>query len=242
LQAWRSFGSAAADYELGRPGWPVEAVDAPRVPSDATVLDLAAGTGKLTRVLVERFAHVIAVEPLEGMREVLEELVPGARVLAGEAEAIPLDDASVDAVFVAEAFHWFGGPPAVAEVARVLRPGGKLVMMWNERGGPTVPPLPDEYKRRIRERRDATAEWPYGDGKWRPAVEAGPFGPIKQASVLNAQELDRETMLASVRSWSWIASLSDDEREREVAELRELLPDETWTIPIRVDLYWTRRT
>jgi SAM-dependent methyltransferase len=241
LQAWRSFGSAAADYELGRPGWPVEAVDAAGVPRDATVLDLAAGTGKLTRVLVERFDRVIAVEPLAGMRAVLEEVVPDAEAIAGEAESIPLGDASVDAVFVAEAFHWFGGPAAVAEIARVLRPRGTLVVMWNERGGPTTPPLPDEYRRRVRERRKATAAWPYGDGKWRAALEAGPFGPIEQTSVPSVHELDRETMLSSVRSWSWIASLSEDEREAEVDALRALLPDGTWTTPIRVDVYWTRR-
>jgi SAM-dependent methyltransferase len=207
------------------------------------VLDLAAGTGKLTRVLVAHFDRVLAVEPLDEMRALLEELVPEAEALAGEAESIPLDDASLDAVFVAEAFHWFGGAPsAVAEIARVLRPGGTLVVMWNERGGSTEPPLPVEYRRRVRERREATAEWPYGDGRWRPAVEAGPFGPLGQASVPNEHVLDRETLLASVRSWSWIASLSDEEREQELAALGALLPDDTtWRVPIRVDVYWTRR-
>ena len=205
------------------------------------MLDLAAGTGKLTRLLVTRFARVIAVEPLDGMRAYLEELVPEADALAGEAEAIPLPDASVDAIFVGEAFHWFGGPAAVAEIARVLRPGGTLVLMWNERGGPTRPPLPEAYRSRIRERRVATAAWPYGDGKWRPAVEAGPFGPIEQVSVASVHELDRDTMLASVRSWSWIANLSEEEREAELRALGELLPEGSWTIPIRVDVFWARR-
>jgi SAM-dependent methyltransferase len=242
LQAWRSFGAAAADYERGRPGWPLEAVDAPGLPADSTVLDLAAGTGKLTRVLVQRFERVLAVEPLDEMRALLEELVPEAEALAGEAESIPLEDASVDAVFVAEAFHLFGGPPAVAEITRVIRPGGTLVLMWNERGGPTTPPLPEEYRRRVRERRQATAEWPYGGRKWRPAVESGPFGPIEEASVPNRHVLDRETMLASVRSWSWIAALEADERERELDALAELLPEGSWTTPIRVDVFWARRT
>jgi SAM-dependent methyltransferase len=241
LQAWRSFGSAAADYELGRPGWPVEAVDAPGIPRESAVLDLAAGTGKLTRVLVERFDRVLAVEPLDEMRAVLEELVPDAGAVAGEAESIPLDDASVDAVFVAEALHWFGGPPAVGEIARVLRPGGTLVLMWNEHGGPSTPPLPDEFLQRVRERRRATAEWPYGDGKWRAAVEAGPFGPIEEASFPNEHEIDREAMLASVRSWSWIAALERGERDRELSELGELLPDGHWTRRIRTDVFWTRR-
>jgi SAM-dependent methyltransferase len=241
LQAWRSFDAAAADYELGRPGWPLEAVDAPGLSADSTVLDLAAGTGKLTRVLVQRFERVLAVEPLDGMRALLEELVPEAEALAGEAESIPLADSSVDSVFVAEAFHWFGGPPAVAEIARVLRPGGTLVLMWNERGGPATPPLPEDFLRRVRELRRATAEWPYGGDKWRAAVEAGPFGPIEQASVPNEHAIDREGMLASIRSWSWIAALPEDEREEEVRALGELLPDERWTRGLRVDVFWAVR-
>src|SRR5215218_6216935 len=124
----RSFGRAAGSYELGRPGWPAEAVEiAARrlgLAGDAAVLDLAAGTGKLTRVLAERFASVTAVEPLDGMRAVLEAEVKGVRALAGTAEAIPLEAASVDAVFAAEAFHWFDAVRAVADMARVLRPDG----------------------------------------------------------------------------------------------------------------------
>jgi ubiquinone/menaquinone biosynthesis C-methylase UbiE len=122
-QAWRSFGDAAEVYELGRPGWPVEVTTVGDVPQSATVLDLAAGTGKLTRLLVARFARVIAVEPLDPMRTILERLVPEAESIAGSAEAIPLRDASVSAVYVAEAFHWFGGDPVVvAEIERVLGP------------------------------------------------------------------------------------------------------------------------
>ncbi|HEY9375649.1 MAG TPA: class I SAM-dependent methyltransferase, partial [Jiangellaceae bacterium] len=118
-QAWRSFGDTAEAYELGRPGWPVEVTTVGDVSESATVLDLAAGTGKLTRLLVTRFARVIAVEPLDPMRAILERLVREAESLAGSAEAIPLPDASVSAIYVAEAFHWFGGDPAaVAEIER----------------------------------------------------------------------------------------------------------------------------
>ena len=241
MQAWRSFAGAAADYELGRPGWPAEAIDAVGVPREATVLDLAAGTGKLTRLLVARFARVLAAEPLDEMRVVLEELVPEAESLPGEAEALPLESATVDAVFVAEAFHWFGGRAAVAEIARVLRPGGTLALLWNERGGPAEPPLPDAFRKRVRHVRESRAAWPYGGDKWRSAVEAGPFGPIAQASFPNEHRLDRDLMLASVRSWSWIASLPDDERERELAELAAALPEGRWTVPLRTDVYWTRR-
>src|SRR5215212_10281534 len=131
----RSFDAAAAAYERGRPGWPPEALDVAALRlglgRDAAVLDLAAGTGKLTRVLAGRFASVTAVEPLDGMRAVLEAEVEGLRALAGTAEAIPVEDASVDAVFVAEAFHWFDAARAVAEMARVLRPGGGVAVLYN---------------------------------------------------------------------------------------------------------------
>ncbi len=99
--------------------------------NDAAVLDLGAGTGKLTRVLARRYARVIAVEPLDGMRGILERVVPDVEALAGSAEQIPLGDASVDAVFAAQAFHWFDHERAMPEIARVLRPGGVLALVWN---------------------------------------------------------------------------------------------------------------
>ena len=133
----RAFDAAAGAYEAARPGWPAEAVEiAARrlgLERDASVLDLAAGTGKLTRRLAGRFASVTAVEPLAGMRAVLEDAIPFVRALAGTAEAIPLPDDSVDAVFVAEAFHWFDAQLAVAEMARVLRPGGGVAVLYNRR-------------------------------------------------------------------------------------------------------------
>src|SRR5918997_6270384 len=133
-----SFDGAAERYERGRPGWPEAAIDAVRdrlrLTRDSSVLDLAAGTGKLTRQLVPHFAEVIAVEPLDGMRAVLERAAPGARALAGTAEAIPLGDESVDAVFVAEAIHWFDPPRAVDEIARVLRPGAGVAVLYNRLG------------------------------------------------------------------------------------------------------------
>src|SRR5215216_6375260 len=145
----RSFDWLAEAYERARPGWPAAAIDAlvQRLALDerSTVLDLAAGTGKLTRELVPRFATVIAVEPLDGMRAVLERVVPGARAVAGTAEAIPLEDASVDAVVASEAFHWFDPEPAVAEMARVLRPGGGVAALYNR----YVPP-PERWHEELR--------------------------------------------------------------------------------------------
>jgi SAM-dependent methyltransferase len=210
------------------------------VPETATVVDLAAGTGKLTRLLVRRYARVIAIEPLDGMRAVLERVVPEAEALPGTAERIPLPDACAGAVYVAEAFHWFGGSAAVAEVARVLEPGGVLVLAWNNRAGPHEPPLPDAYRARMRES-FKRADWPYGGDRWRAAVEAGPFGPIHHESFPYEHVHTRDTMLAYVASVSWIASLPVEERERELAEFAALLPEGTWRVPLRTDVYWTRR-
>ena len=102
---------------------------------------LGAGTGKLTRLLLARFRRVIAVEPDEEMRRLLVLLCPDAEVAAGNAEAIPFADRSVDALFAAEAFHWFDGEPALAEIERVLRPRGALILMWNVPAGPTEPSI-----------------------------------------------------------------------------------------------------
>jgi SAM-dependent methyltransferase len=240
-QSWRSFGAVAEAYELGRPGWPVEVATVGDVPKSATVLDLAAGTGKLTRLLLTRFARVIAVEPLAPMRAIIERLVPEAESLAGSAEAIPLPDASVSALYVAEAFHWFGGDPAVvAEIERVLAPGGVLAVMWNERAGPSEPPLPDAFRERVNHRL-AHGSWPYANNRWRPAVEAGPFGPIHKQSFLHEQVVDRDTILAGAASSSVIASLADGERARELAALSETVPEGRWRRKLRADVYWTRR-
>jgi SAM-dependent methyltransferase len=128
-----SFGAAAGAYEASRPGYPAAALDW-LVPDGARrVLDLGAGTGKLTRLLVDRGLEVTAVEPSAGMREQLGLAVPGATVLAGSAEEIPLPAASTDAVLVAQAWHWVEPRRAVPEVARVLVPGGRLGLVWNIR-------------------------------------------------------------------------------------------------------------
>ncbi len=134
LRRATSFGSVADDYARARPGYPQAAVRwaLERAPG-TDVLDLAAGTGKLTGAMLDAGASVTAVEPLDGMRAQLEAAFPDVRALAGTAEAIPLDDRSVDAVMVGQAFHWFDVGPALDEIFRVLRPGGVLAPMWNVR-------------------------------------------------------------------------------------------------------------
>ncbi|EHB58436.1 Methyltransferase type 11 [Mycolicibacterium rhodesiae JS60] len=128
-----SFGSEAAAYERGRPSYPPEAIDWLLPPGARDVLDLGAGTGKLTTRLVERGLDVVAVDPLAEMLELLSTALPDTPALLGTAEQIPLPDNSVDAVLVAQAWHWFDPQQAVAEVARVLRPGGRLGLVWNTR-------------------------------------------------------------------------------------------------------------
>lgn len=128
-----SFGAAAGAYERGRPPYPPEAIDWLLPAAARQVLDLGAGTGKLTRQLCGRGLAVTAVEPSAGMREQLRQAVPGAAVQAGTAEQIPLAGQSVDAVLVAQAWHWVDPLRAVREVARVLRPGGRLGLLWNIR-------------------------------------------------------------------------------------------------------------
>ncbi|MDX6479665.1 MAG: hypothetical protein QOG85_175 [Gaiellaceae bacterium] len=131
----RSFDSVAEQYERARPEYADEAVDwlveRLGLGPGARVLDLAAGTGKLTRQLVRRGLDVVAVEPGDEMRSVLRRVLHEVEALAGTAEAIPLPDASVDAITVGQAFHWFEQEAALAEMARVLRPGGGVALLWN---------------------------------------------------------------------------------------------------------------
>jgi len=128
-----SFGSAAAAYERGRPSYPPEAIDWLLPAGASDVLDLGAGTGKLTTRLVERGLDVVAVDPIPDMLEVLRASLPDTPALEGTAEEIPLEDNSVDAVLVAQAWHWVDPARALPEVARVLRPGGRLGLVWNTR-------------------------------------------------------------------------------------------------------------
>jgi SAM-dependent methyltransferase len=128
-----SFGAEAAAYERGRPSYPPEAINWLLPEGARDVLDLGAGTGKLTTRLVERGLDVVAVDPIPEMLDLLTRSLPETPALLGTAEDIPLPDDSVDAVLVAQAWHWFDPERAAKEVARVLRPGGRLGLVWNTR-------------------------------------------------------------------------------------------------------------
>ena len=235
-----SFGRAAEAYERGRPGYAEAALDAVGLPDGAVVLDLAAGTGKLTRQLVPRFARVIAVEPLEGMRAVLQRVVPEAEALAGTADAIPLPDSAVDAVFVGEAFHWFATETVVAEIARVLRPGGTLAILFNQADGDFEPPLPEAFWEAYRAGAiEKPPEQTVRTGLWKTPLP-GPFASLAEASFPNPVHVDREGVLAQAESWSMIAALPEPERVALLERLYELLPEGTRMHPLRTDVYWLR--
>ncbi len=243
-----AFGRTAREYELGRPGWPEELLD--RVIADlglgldAAVLDLGAGTGKLTRLLVPRFARVVAVEPDDAMREVLEEVVPEAESRAGSAEAVPLADAEVDAVFSAEAFHWFASPETVAEIARVLRPGGAFVILWSIWTGDREPPQSDEADAVLDEAFARGGEPGIGrvlSGGWREPLAASAFEELREAELEWEYVTDLDGWIAHILSVSSIAHQPDKDRQALAERLRELLPPGEVRRRFRTVAYWTRR-
>lgn len=237
------------DYECGRPGWPPEAVAIPGLSAAASVLDLGAGTGKLTRLLVSAFDRVIAVEPAEAMRQLLVTLCPEAEASTGTGREIPLPDASVDAVFAAQAFHLFDDERAVAEIARVLRPNGALVLMWNLPSGPTEPSIADVE-------RVLNARAPKGDlgydpldlghgplydsGEWRQSFAATPFEALREMRLANLQTLDRDGLVAFFASMGWIADLPDADRLPLLAEVRARLTSGEYRRPWETHIRWTR--
>lgn len=236
-------------YEPGRPGWPPKVVDIPELTSAASVLDLGAGTGKLTRLLVSRLGRVVAVEPDERMRRLLVASCPKAEVLPGSAEEIPLAEASVDAVFAAQAFHWFNNERALAEIARVLRPRGALVLMWNIPAGPVEPSIA-AVERLLDERGLILGSepmdldpWRLGlmSDDWRLTFADSPFeDELQDARLPNLQTVDRDGLVAFFASMGWIDNLPDADRLPLLDEVRSLLTSAEYRCPWETHVYWTR--
>jgi SAM-dependent methyltransferase len=233
-----AFGNVAETYHLVRPPHSQELLDRAQalldLRPDARVLDLAAGTGRLTSELARRFAHVIAVEPNDAMRALVTE---ADDVRPGAAESIPLEDESVDAVFVGEAFHWFEPAAAIAEIARVLRPQGGLAIIsvhWWE----TEPPLPDAALDVLREpwERFSTQRNP----PWDSAFADAPFEPLRYERVDDAVHVDPDQLLELYSTTSSLAALPPDERAEVLVRVRPLLAG-PYRLPIKHELAWTRR-
>jgi ubiquinone/menaquinone biosynthesis C-methylase UbiE len=249
-----SFGRIAAEYDDVRPEYAPEALDRAAavlgLDGGSRVVDLAAGSGKLTRALVGRFADVVAIEPNDDMRAVLAGRSAGVRVLAGTAERMPLPDGSADAVFVGDAFHWFDGPAAVAELDRVLRPGGGVALLWNlwwEDGADGTadsldPPLPAAARALFDEvyvnsgRAAARAE----KADHVAAFAASPFGPLELESFERERRLSGEEVVNLYSTTSAVASLPPDSRDELKRKLVPLL-DADYRLRITTLLYWGRR-
>lgn len=219
------FSSVADAYERGRPDYPPAAVGAISaelgLAPGAPVLDLAAGTGKLSRALLAGGLDLVAVEPHEAMRERLAAGVGAERVREGVAEDIPLEDASVDAVTVADGFHWFDQPRALAEIRRVLRPGGGLAVLttvpdwtgtsWAHEVGTMMQELRPEH--------------PFFDGTpWQDTVRAteGWTSP-RDVRVTTSQPADAGRILNYIASMSFVAAIPDAERGEWLSEVARIV-------------------
>ncbi|MDB5819704.1 MAG: Methyltransferase [Rhizobacter sp.] len=247
--ARRGFTSEARSYARGRPeysdalvGW--LAVDL-QLAAGKTVVDLGAGTGKFTKLLVKTGAEVVAVEPVDAMRERLSSMLPGVRAIGGAAESMPLGDASAAAVVCAQAFHWFANEAALQEMHRVIEPGGWLGLVWNVR---------DDSVDWVNAITDITA--PYeGDaprfykGDWRKPFDGRLFGELalttfRHEHVGPAQEV----IIDRSMSVSFIAALPADEKARVEARLRALVNthpalagQERIVFPYRCEAYRCKR-
>jgi SAM-dependent methyltransferase len=233
------FGAAAEVYERARPSYPVEAVDwmveRTGLGPGTTIVDVGAGTGKLTRLLLGTGARVIAVEPLPEMRARLVDVVSGVAAVDGTAEELPLSDGSADVVAVAQAFHWFNHERALPEIHRVLRPGGRLVLFWNMRDLENrVQAGVEALLRSARLGVDTQRA-----GNWRKALEQSRlFGPAEERTFPYEQLFTADDLADRVASTSFVAAMPENERGRLLDEVRALadgLP-EPFPFPYRTEV------
>ena len=235
------FARAAEVYERARPSYPAEAVawlaERCELGPGRTVVDVGAGTGKLTRLLPATGVRVIAVEPIPEMRA----LIDGVEVLDGTAEALPLGDGSADAIVVAQAFHWFDHASALAEFHRVLAPDGRLGLIWNSRD--LDDPLQSELDALLKPYRRRVAD--QQSGAWRPPLEASPFfGPVEERGFPFAQSFTTDDLCERVASTSFVAAAAPDLREELLVRVRSLTVgfEEPFPFRYRTDVYVVPRS
>jgi SAM-dependent methyltransferase len=250
--AAEGFGAEAAAYERSRPSYPADAVEwvvtALRVADGGRVCDLAAGTGKFTRLLAAALpaASLVAVEPVREMSAFLTASMPDVPVVAGTAEGLPFSDASFDGIVVAQAFHWFDASSALVELHRVLRPGCRLALVWNARDR-TVPWVDRVWS--IMDRVEKRAPWRKHE-EWHESafVDTPWFGPLHEETFHHEQVLTPDEVVDRIRSVSHVAVLPADRQAAVLDEVRAVLDDDPATagrahvaLPYRVDAYWTER-
>ncbi len=248
--AARGFEASVEQYERGRPSYPEDAVAflvaELGIAEGCDVVELGAGTGKFTELIVPTGARIVALEPVAAMRDALRRNCPSARVLDGTAERIPLEHGSADAVVAAQSFHWFDAKRAVVEIHRVLRDGGRLGLIWNVRDESS------DWSERLTaifDRLSGPDVPRYKHGTWRAPFESTEwFGPLHHWVAYHVHEVSREGFLDRVLSVSYVASAPAAERERVVAEVNELLDTDPELagrseilMPYRTDVFVTER-
>jgi SAM-dependent methyltransferase len=243
--AQAGFTKGAAAYERGRPDYPAAAVafmaEQLGLCEGATVIDIGAGTGKLSRPLIETGARLIAVEPVAAMRDQFSRVLPDVRILEGTAEAIALADGCADAAVAAQAFHWFANAKALAEIHRVLKAGGRLGLVWNKRDA-SAGWVRDVWALIDRAKHGAPS---HRTGLWKNAFNEFPgFRPVTEKSFAHAQRVDFGLLTDRIASTSFVANMDEAERARLLREVRGVLgrhPDtrgkELLDIPYRTDVY-----
>jgi ubiquinone/menaquinone biosynthesis C-methylase UbiE len=236
------FSKVAPQYERGRPDYPAEAVDwiaaVTGLGPSAVVVDLAAGTGKLTRQLVRSSARVIAVEPLPEMLSELISVLPQVEVVIGTAEATGLPDAVADVVAIAQAFHWFSTPEALSEIARLLVPGGHLALVWNRRD-PTQEVQTDLARVMARYRHRSPS---YESGAWTEVMDSSVlFEQVAERQFGFVQVLDADGLSDRVASTSYIANLAPAEHAAVLEKVRELVPTDTVELAYDCTVYLFRK-
>ena len=247
-----AFAGSADSYDRARPGYEDEPLDWAfrelALDGRSVVLDLAAGTGKLSQALAPRAGLLIAVEPLPGMRRVLAARAPEATLLDGTAEQIPMGDGSVDAVFVGEAFHWFDGARALPEIHRVLRPAGGLALLWHHVSWHDRTAWADEFEARLREvpAPDVRPQNRPHTLRWQEAFAGSVlFAPLEHREFSHPITIDAEQIVQLVLSWSFVAALPEADRELLARDLSRIVHnhagDARLELPFVTWVYLTRK-
>jgi SAM-dependent methyltransferase len=260
-----SFGEVASEYERFRPGPPAGAVTWVVPEHVARIVDLGAGTGALTRLLVGRADEVVAIEPDERMRSVLVASVPGIRAVDGRGESIPLPDACADAVLASSSWHWMDPVPTLHEVGRVLVPGGTLAAMWSgpDPEGPFFVQAQALLAQRSQEEAAAAAAaGAVPDGRFTDHILSDALRPASTLQIPDGVpfeqpehhvfrwdiDLDADELIGLLGTLSWIITMPEETRQSLMAEARRLLSEllgiegeVTVDISFRADVWRSRR-